>query len=165
MARIRKSTQQQTSGQQNIWRIGKYIRLSREDGNEVSESVVNQNKILDDELPHFFETGLFEVVDTYIDDGTSGTTDLERRDFQRMVQDMKDGRINCIIVKNLSRAFRNSANQGHFLEEFIPLYHTRFISLYQPRIDTFLDPEVVRPSSTLILFKKMCVCMYVYTYI
>ena len=67
MARIRKSTQQQTSGQQNIWRIGKYIRLSREDGNEVSESVVNQNKILDDELPHFFETGLFEVVDTYID--------------------------------------------------------------------------------------------------
>ena len=143
MARIRKSTQQQTSGQQNIWRIGKYIRLSREDGNEVSESVVNQNKILDDELPHFFETGLFEVVNTYIDDGTSGTTDLERRDFQRMVQDMKDGRINCIIVKNLSRAFRNSANQGHFLEEFIPLYHTRFISLYQPRIDTFLDPEVV----------------------
>ena len=99
MARIRKSTQQQTSGQQNIWRIGKYIRLSREDGNEVSESVVNQNKILDDELPHFFKTGLFEVVDTYIDDGTSGTTDLERRDFQRMVQDMKDGRINCIIVK------------------------------------------------------------------
>ena len=47
------------------------------------------------------------------------------------------------MVKNLSRAFRNSANQGHFLEEFIPLYNTRFISLYQPRIDTFLDPEVV----------------------
>ena len=41
MARIRKSTQRQTSGQQNIWRIGKYIRLSREDGNEVSESIVN----------------------------------------------------------------------------------------------------------------------------
>ncbi len=56
---------------------------------------------------------------------------------------MKCGRINCIIVKNLSRAFRNSANQGHFLEEFIPLYNTRFISLYQPRIDTFLDPEIV----------------------
>ena len=115
MARIRKSSQPKTNGQQNVWRIGKYIRLSREDGNEVSESVVNQNKILDDELPRFFEAGMFEVVDTYIDDGTSGTTDLERRDFQRMVQDMKDGRINCIIVKNLSRAFRNSANQGHFL--------------------------------------------------
>lgn len=60
-----------------------------------------------------------------------------------MVRDVEAGRINCIVVKNLSRAFRNSANQGKFLEEFIPLYRTRFISLYQPRLDTFLDPEVV----------------------
>ncbi len=123
--------------------MGKYIRLSRDDGNAVSESVVNQNKILDAEIPGFFEEGQYEVVDAYIDDGTSGTTDLERRDFQRMVRDLERGRINCVIVKNLSRAFRNSANQGRFLEEFIPLYHTRFISLYQPRIDTLLDPEVV----------------------
>lgn len=143
MARIRKSDESRTAPKQLIWKIGKYIRLSRDDGNVVSESVINQDKILNDEIPGFFEDGLYEVVDTYIDDGTSGTTDLERRDFQRMVQDMKTGRINCIIVKNLSRAFRNSANQGHFLEEFIPLYNTRFISLYQPRIDTFLDPEIV----------------------
>lgn len=143
MARIRKSSEPGTRSQQSLWKIGKYIRLSRDDGNVVSESVVNQNKILNDEIPSFFEDGMYEVVDTYIDDGTSGTTDLERRDFQRMICDMKSGRINCIIVKNLSRAFRNSANQGHFLEEFIPLYNTRFISLYQPRIDTFLDPEVV----------------------
>lgn len=143
MARIRKSAELKVQPRQALWKIGKYIRLSRDDGNVVSESVVNQDKILNDEIPHFFEDGLYEVVDTYIDDGTSGTTDLERQDFQRMIRDMKSGRINCIIVKNLSRAFRNSANQGHFLEEFIPLYNTRFISLYQPRIDTFLDPEVV----------------------
>lgn len=143
MARIRKTEAAKAIPKQIIWKIGKYIRLSREDGNMVSESVVNQDKILSDEIPGFFEAGLYEVVDTYIDDGTSGTTDLERQDFQRMVQDMKCGRINCIIVKNLSRAFRNSANQGHFLEEFIPLYNTRFISLYQPRIDTLLDPEIV----------------------
>lgn len=143
MARIRKSQAAKTAPKQIVWKIGKYIRLSRDDGNVVSESVVNQDKILNDEIPGFFQDGLYEVVDTYIDDGTSGTTDLERRDFQRMVQDMKCGRINCIIVKNLSRAFRNSANQGRFLEEFIPLYNTRFISLYQPRIDTFLDPEIV----------------------
>lgn len=143
MARIRKSDEQRAQPRQILWKIGKYIRLSRDDGNAISESVVNQDKILNDEIPHFFEDGRYEVVDAYIDDGTSGTTDIERRDFQRMVHDMKTGRINCVIVKNLSRAFRNSANQGHFLEEFIPLYHTRFISLYQPRIDTFLDPEVV----------------------
>lgn len=50
------------------WRVGKYIRLSREDGNAVSESVVNQDKILNDEIPGFFEAGLYEVVDTYIDE-------------------------------------------------------------------------------------------------
>ena len=83
-----------------IWKVGKYIRLSREDGHEVSESVVNQDKILNDEIPSFFQDGLYEVVDTYIDDGTSGTTDIERGDFQRMVGDMKAGRINCIVVKN-----------------------------------------------------------------
>ena len=143
MARIRKSAVSKAAPKQMIWKVGKYIRLSRDDGNAVSESVVNQDKILNDEIPGFFEDGLYEVVDTYIDDGTSGTTDTERRDFQRMVRDMKCGRINCVVVKNLSRAFRNSANQGHFLEEFIPLYNTRFISLYQPRIDTFLDPEIV----------------------
>ncbi len=143
MARIRKPHESQTAPQQTVWKVGKYIRLSRDDGAVVSESVVNQDKILQDELSGFFEDGLYEVVDTYIDDGTSGTTDLERQDFQRMVQDVKRGRINCVIVKNLSRAFRNSANQGRFLEEFIPLYNTRFISLYQPRLDTFLDPEIV----------------------
>lgn len=144
MARIRKSEEIQPSvRRQIVWRIGLYIRLSREDGNDVSESVVNQDKILREAIPKFFDDGMYEIVDTYIDDGTSGTSDIERKDFQRMVEDVKSGRINCIIVKNLSRAFRNSANQGHFLEEFIPLYHTRFISLYQPVVDTFLDPEVV----------------------
>ena len=141
MPRIRRG--EVPSPARTVWRIGKYIRLSRDDGNEVSESVVNQDRILNDEIPGFFPDGLCQVVDTYIDDGTSGTTDLERRDFQRMVGDIRSGRINCVVVKNLSRAFRNSANQGRFLEEFIPLYHTRFISLYQPRIDTLLDPEVV----------------------
>ncbi len=141
MPRIRRG--EAPSPARTVWRVGKYIRLSRDDGNEISESVVNQDKILNDEIPGFFPDGLCQVVDTYIDDGTSGTTDLERRDFQRMVGDIRSGRINCVVVKNLSRAFRNSANQGRFLEEFIPLYHTRFISLYQPRIDTLLDPEVV----------------------
>ena len=129
--------------ERRFWRIGRYIRLSREDGGEVSESVLNQDRILAEAIPQRFEAGTYEVVGDYIDDGRSGTTDRERAEFQRMVRDVKEGRINCIIVKNLSRAFRNSADQGRFLEEFIPLYRTRFISLYQPAIDTFLDPEAV----------------------
>ena len=67
MARIRKSEANRTTPKQMLWKIGKYIRLSRDDGNVVSESVVNQDKILNDEIPGFFEDGLYEVVDTYVD--------------------------------------------------------------------------------------------------
>ena len=131
------------SKEPQYWRIGKYIRLSREDGNEVSESVVNQDRILTEAIPRLFAPGTFEVAETYVDDGTSGTTDRERPSFRRMARDVETGRVNCVMVKNLSRAFRNSADQGHFLAEFLPLYGARFISLYQPAVDTWLDPEAV----------------------
>ena len=59
MPRIRKSTEPEAkTKRQKIWKVGKYIRLSREDGNVISESVVNQDKILQDEIPNFFEDGL-----------------------------------------------------------------------------------------------------------
>ena len=59
MARIRKTDERNVHAQQMIWKVGKYIRLSREDGHEVSESVVNQDKILNDEIPSFFQDGLY----------------------------------------------------------------------------------------------------------
>lgn len=125
-----------------FWKVGKYIRLSRDDGNSESESITNQRKILDEQIPGFFN-GDYRIVDEYTDDGRSGTSGDVRPEFQRLTEDVKSGRINCIITKNLSRAFRNSADQGKFLEEFIPLYGARFISLYEPKIDTFLNPEAV----------------------
>lgn len=143
MARIRRnSTERAISSRPNIWKVGKYIRLSRDDGNSESESITNQRKILDEQIPGYFDND-YDIVDEYIDDGRTGTSDDTRPDFLRLVEDVKSGKINCIVTKNLSRAFRNSANQGKFLEEFIPLYNTRFISLYEPHIDTFLNPEVV----------------------
>ena len=67
MARIRKTDERKQQQEQIVWRVGRYIRLSREDGNDVSESVVNQDKILTEAIPKFFEDGMYEVVDTYID--------------------------------------------------------------------------------------------------
>ncbi len=143
MARIRRNCVGKTTEQMmKVWKVAKYIRLSRDDGNVESESVANQRKILDEQIPSFFKDE-YEIIDEYIDDGRTGTSDYTRPDFLRLVEDVKKGKINCIVTKNLSRAFRNSANQGKFLEEFIPLYHTRFISLYEPHIDTFLNPEIV----------------------
>lgn len=67
MARIRRMGEGKAKTQQAIWKVGKYIRLSREDGNDVSESVVNQDKILTAAIPQFFEEGMYEAVDIYID--------------------------------------------------------------------------------------------------
>lgn len=62
MARIRKTDGGKEKTRQTVWKVGKYIRLSREDGNDVSESVVNQDKILTAAIPQFFEEGMYKVV-------------------------------------------------------------------------------------------------------
>jgi len=56
---------------------------------------------------------------------------------------MKSGKINCIPCKSLSRAFRNYADQGHYLEQVFPTYNLRFISITSPKVDTHLDPNAV----------------------
>lgn len=123
------------------WRVAVYIRLSREDGNEESESVINQKKILKEFLEQYFE-GKFEIADYYIDDGLSGTDDT-RADFMRMIQDIEQGEVNCVVCKTLSRAFRNYSDQGYYLEYYFPQKRVRFISTGDPKIDTYLNPEVI----------------------
>ncbi len=70
-------------------------------------------------------------------------TDYERPDFQRMMQDIEYGRVNCVVVKDLARAFRNYSDQGYFLETFFPTYNIRFVTIGSPRIDSYLNPESV----------------------
>lgn len=61
-----------------------------------------------------------------------------------MIQDVETGNVDCIICKTLARAFRNYSDQGYFLERIFPLHRVRFISLGDPAIDTFLNPEVTQ---------------------
>ena len=86
MARIRRGNAERTSSAQpNIWKVGKYIRLSRDDGNSESESITNQRKILDEQIPGYFDND-YDIVDEYIDDGRTGTSDDTRPDFLRLVE-------------------------------------------------------------------------------
>jgi site-specific DNA recombinase len=137
---VRKGSRQVRGGQ-TVWNIALYIRLSRDDGNDESLSVTNQRKILTEYVEKEFKEP-YELVDYYIDDGRTGT-DYERPDFQRMMHDVETGRVSCIICKNLARAFRNYADQGYFLESFFPRHGTRFITLGEPKIDTYLHPEAI----------------------
>lgn len=143
MARIRKNSLEKgtVAFEKRIWHIAVYIRLSRDDGNDESLSVSSQRKILLEFVEQSFQ-GEAVVEDIYTDDGQTGT-DYERPDFQRMIHDVEIGKVNCILCKNLSRAFRNYSDQGYFLENFFPRFHTRFIALGDPKVDTFTDPEAV----------------------
>lgn len=145
MPRIRKT--QADKGKNNastkdVWNIAVYIRLSRDDGNDESLSITNQRKIIADYLKRSFE-GKYNIADYYIDDGLTGT-DYDRPDFQRMLHDVESGKVNCVICKNLSRAFRNYSDQGYFLESYFPLNKTRFITISDPKVDSFTRPETIQ---------------------
>ena len=112
-------------------RAGAYYRLSRDDDqpNE-SLSIDNQRKI----LTRYIEENDLELVDEYIDDGISGTT-FNRPSVQRLLEDAKNGRIDTIIVKDLSRFGRNYIEVGMYLDYIFPSYGIRFIALTD-NIDT-----------------------------
>lgn len=126
-----------------IWYVAFYIRLSREDkrGKDESESITNQRLILTDFLEQQDDDDEYVFIDEYVDDGVSGTTDEERENFQRLLADIQKGKINCVIVKNLARSFRNNGDQSYYLGDWFPRNNVRFISLYQQPIDTYKDPQ------------------------
>jgi DNA invertase Pin-like site-specific DNA recombinase len=126
-----------------VWYVAFYIRLSREDkrGKDESESVTNQRLILTDFLEQQDDGDEYILIDEYVDDGVSGTTDEERENFQRLLTDIQKGKINCVIVKNLARSFRNNGDQSYYLSDWFPRNNVRFISLYQQSLDTYKDPQ------------------------
>ena len=100
-----------------------YLRLSKEDGDVASgsknesNSIANQKSLIMDYLQSRPE---FRVVSIREDDGFSGT-DFNRPAFQAMMEDVKKGVINCIIVKDLSRFGRNYIEVGRYLEKLFPM--------------------------------------------
>ena len=140
MPRTRKTRTVRASAEP-FWKIGLYIRLSKEDDNEDdSESIINQEKILRDFVDGYFETGNYVIVDVFADDGLTGT-DTARPDFKRLEGCIVRKEVNCMIIKSLARGFRNLADQQKFLEEFIPINSARFICTGTPFIDTYANPH------------------------
>ena len=108
------------------FRAAAYIRLSREDGDKAeSDSIGNQRKLIDGFLKKSPDLCL---ADTYIDDGFTGTN-FNRPAFRRMLEDIENGRVNCVIVKDLSRFGRDYIDTGKYLERYFPRRHIRFISI------------------------------------
>ena len=129
-----------------LWRIAVYIRLSREDARclDESESVTNQRAIIEAHIAGFDDGDEYRIVDEYVDDGISGTTDDARGGFQRMLADIRRGRVNCVIVKDLARSFRNYSDQGYYLDDWFPRHNVRFISLFHQPLDSYKEPQAMR---------------------
>lgn len=107
--------------------IALYIRLSTEDSRVGSFSIENQKRVLHqyadamEGIPHA------EVLE-FVDNGYSGTN-FERPAVQELLDKVREGAVNCIIVKDFTRFGRNSIEVGYFMERVFPLYGVRFISL------------------------------------
>lgn len=102
-----------------------YIRLSVEDGHGRSNSIENQQLILNDFVCDKPE---FNVCDTYIDNGLTGTN-FNRPNFQRMLADIESGKISCVIVKDLSRLGRNAIDTGYYIEQYFVQHKIRFVAV------------------------------------
>lgn len=102
-----------------------YMRLSQDDGSfGDSVSIETQRTI----LRAYAREHLIPVADEYVDDGWSGTN-FERPDFKRMMDDIGSGKINCVIVKDLSRFGREHIMVGYYLELDFPNRGIRFIAI------------------------------------
>lgn len=112
--------------QKKIWNATLYLRLSRDDGDkEESGSITGQRELLRDYISQHPELREYAIR---VDDGFSGST-FERPGFQKMIEDVKAGRTDCIIVKDLSRFGRNYLDAGEYIEKIFPFLGVRFIAV------------------------------------
>ena len=119
---------------QDLYKVGIYTRLSREDEkNKESESIDTQKKL----LTSYVKSEGWVLYKIYVDDGYSGTN-FNRPDFKNLINDIELGNVNLVITKDLSRLGRDYIETGYYLEKYFPLKNVRYIAL-NDGIDTFDD--------------------------
>ena len=116
---------------QKIYKAAVYVRLSKEDGDVAdarkaeSNSISNQKSLI---LNYLKDKKDIKVVSIREDDGYSGAT-FNRPAFQLMMEDVKDGKVDCIVVKDLSRFGREYIDAGRYIERIFPAMGVRFIAI------------------------------------
>ena len=132
-----------------IWNTALYIRLSREDGDKMeSESVKSQREMLRNFL---LKNPDLKLYDEYIDDGYTGTN-FNRDSFERMFNDIRANKVDCVIVKDLSRLGRNHIETSKYIEIVFPMLKVRFIAI-NDQIDSFLNPQSI--NNVIVPFKNL----------
>ncbi|MCM1128230.1 MAG: recombinase family protein [Lachnospiraceae bacterium] len=127
-----------------------YVRLSKEDGDkEESDSITNQKELIYEYLKSREDIRIHEVR---VDDGYSGVN-FERPAFQQMLEDIKAGKVNCVVTKDLSRFGRNHIEVGKYLEKIFPYLGVRFIAIndnYDSILSDTQTDNIIIPFKNLI---------------
>lgn len=143
-------TSRYETNKENVWKAGLYIRLSKQDGDvtdgENSDSVESQNKILTEYIEKYLD---IKIQDIYVDDGYTGRN-FNRPAFIRLWSNIQAKKVNCIIVKDLSRFGRNCIETTDFIEKKFPYLGVRLISVVD-NIDTLRTDEVSQKRLQIVL--------------
>lgn len=126
-----------------VYKVAAYLRLSNEDGDsKESNSIGSQRAIIENYINNQDD---MKLVDTYVDDGYTGTN-FNRPSIKRLLRDIEVGKINCVIVKDLSRFGRDYIEVGRYLEKKFPEENVRFVAIndnYDSNINSSADSFVV----------------------
>lgn len=132
-----------------VFKTAMYMRLSREDTNSLeSNSISNQKQLIRNYIKNKND---IELVLEVSDDGVSGAN-FNRDGFLKLMEEIKKGNINCVIVKDLSRFGRNYIEVGDYIEKIFPFLGVRFISIND---DYDSINENSRVNDILIPFKNL----------
>ena len=135
---------------EKVWNTCGYVRLSREDGDkEESNSVTGQKDLIREFLsrhPDLRECAM------KVDDGFTGSN-FNRPAFNEMMDEVRTGKINCIVVKDLSRFGREHLDAGEYIEKIFPFLGVRFIAINDHFDSLHSNPgtdELVIPFKNLV---------------
>ena len=109
-----------------VYRAGGYVRLSVEDSGKPGADTIYAQKDL--VLKYIESQPDMTCCGMYCDNGRTGTN-FERPEFERLMTDIREGKIDCIVVKDLSRFGRNYLETGNYLERIFPFLNVRFIAV------------------------------------
>lgn len=140
-----------------------YTRISDEDERKIaSKSIENQQEML---IEYVNKQEDMQLVDKYMDRAISGTK-FDRPDFNRMIADMRQGKFECIVVKDLSRLGRNYLESGEYIEKIFPFFRIRFVAVtdnYDSLHSSVAEDGIIVPLKNMIneayakdISKKIC---------
>ena len=122
-----------------------YCRLSQDDGMVGDSSSIQTQKMM---LEQFVKDNNFVLYDIYVDDGCTGLN-YNRPGFERLIQDIENGKIDIVVTKDLSRLGRDYIMTGYYTEIYFPEHNVRYISV-NDNIDTLYDNNDIAPFKNIL---------------